>query len=266
MVYSPLQAAAKYFKYYVHAANSKGHGTHSPFVYEFITEVMNDFTKYPDFGKVETLRKQLLVDDTIIKIEDMGAGSAVTVSNERTIASIAKNAAKPKKFAQLLYRMVKYYQSQTILELGTSLGITTSYLALANPKAKVITLEGASPLAAKAHQNFRDLGINNIELIEGNFDDTLGAVLKNNPSIDFAFVDGNHRQEATERYFNQLLPHLHNNSLLVFDDIHWSKEMETAWRNIVQNEAVICDIDLFYIGILSFRKEFKEKQGFSIRF
>lgn len=265
MVYSPLQAAAKYFKYYVHAANSKGHGMHSPFVYEFITKVMNDFTRYEDYNRVELLRKQLLADSTELLIEDMGAGSSVTSSDKRTIGSIAKNAAKPKKFGQLLYRMAKFYQPQTVVELGTSLGITSSYLALGNPAAKVITLEGAGSVADKALENFKQLNITNIELVRGNFDSTLANVLSTNQRIDLAFIDGNHRQEPTERYFNQLLPYLHNDSLLIFDDIHWSEEMEKAWRNIVKNEAVTCDIDLFHIGIVSFRKEFKEKQSFSVR-
>ncbi|MCH5720681.1 O-methyltransferase [Niabella hibiscisoli] len=238
---------------------------HSPFVYEFITKVMNDFTKYEDYEKVEQLRKQLLGDSAELLIEDMGAGSATTSSNKRTIASIAKNAAKPKKFGQLLYRMAKFYQPQTIVELGTSLGITSSYLALGNPSAKVITMEGASSVADKARENFQQLNIRNVEIVRGNFDSTLADVLMANPLIDLAFIDGNHRQEPTERYFQQLLPHIHNDSLLIFDDIHWSKEMEAAWKNIVQHEAVTCDIDLFYIGIISFRKEFKEKQSFSVR-
>jgi predicted O-methyltransferase YrrM len=265
LVYSPLQAAAKYFKYYVHAANSKGHGMHSPFVYEFITKVMNDFTKYEDYEKVEQLRMKLLANPTALLIEDMGAGSSVTASDKRTIASIAKNAAKPKKFGQLLYRMAKFYQPQTIIELGTSLGITSSYLALGNPSAKVVTMEGASSIADKAIENFQQLDIRNIELVRGNFDNTLEQVLHANPRVDLAFIDGNHRQEPTERYFQQMLPYIHNDTLLIFDDIHWSKEMEAAWKNIVQHEAVSCDIDLFYIGIVSFRKEFKEKQSFSVR-
>lgn len=266
MVYSPLLAAAKYFKYYIHAANSKGHGTHSPFVFEFITKVMNDFTKYEDYEKIEILRKKLLQDNTELTVNDLGAGSAKTSSDKRSIASIARSAAKPKKFGQLIYRMVKYYGFTNILELGTSLGITTSYIASAMPDAKVITIEGSDSIADAAKQNFKSLGLPNIETVYGNFDDELQNVLQRMPSVDFAFIDGNHRQEPTERYFKQLLPHIHNDSILVFDDIHWSHEMEAAWKNIVSHEAVTCDIDLFYIGIISFRKEFKEKQQFAIRF
>ncbi|MCO5291146.1 MAG: class I SAM-dependent methyltransferase [Chitinophagaceae bacterium] len=266
MVYSPLQAATKYFKYYIHAANSKGHGTHSPFVFEFITKILNDFNAYDVYQKVEPLRKQLKKDNRELTIQDFGAGSAATDSDKRSIASIVRNAAKSKKFAQLLYRIVKYYKFSNILELGTSLGLTTCYLSLANPEGKIITLEGADEVADIAGQNFRQLNLTNIELIKGNFDQTLETALQKMPSIDFAFIDGNHRKEPTERYFNQLLPHLHNDSILVFDDIHWSAEMESAWKNIVAHESVTCDIDLFYIGIVSFKKEFKEKQTFSVRF
>ncbi|ANH80979.1 SAM-dependent methyltransferase [Niabella ginsenosidivorans] len=266
MVYSPLIAAKKYFKYYVNASNSKGHGMHSPFVFEFITKVMNDFTEYPDYSRIEALRRQLLKDRTSITIEDFGAGSATTRSNRRKISSIARSAAKPAKYGQLLYRMARYYKAQSVLEMGTSLGITTAYLASANPDAKVVTMEGAGAVAAVAQQNFDMLGLKNIEIVKGNFDNTLPEVLGSTPGIDLAFIDGNHRQEPTERYFEQLLPHLHNDSLLVFDDIHWSAGMEAAWKHIVAHEKVTCDIDLFFIGIVSFRKEFKEKQGFSVRF
>lgn len=266
MIYSPLQAAAKYFRYYVHAANSKGHGMHSPFIFEFITKVMNDGTRYAEYVKVETLRKNLLTDKRTITVNDLGAGSANSKTDKRAISSIAKNAAKPKKFGQLFYRMVKHYHPQTILELGTSLGITTSYLSLGNPEGKVYTMEGAETVAAIALENFNTLELKNIELIEGNFDDTLQPLLDKTGKIDFAFVDGNHRQEPTEKYFQQLLPHTHNDTILIFDDIHWSAEMETAWKNIVKHESVACYIDLFFVGIICFRKEFRERQNFSIRF
>lgn len=266
MVYSPLIAASKYFKYYIHASNSKGHGMHSPFVFDFITKVMNDFTPYPDYQRVEALREKLLNDASTITVRDLGAGSAKTSARVRKVASIAKNAAKPAKYGQLMHRMIRHYGARRILELGTSLGLTTSYLAAADPEARVVTLEGAPSVAQKARENFATLGLKNIELIEGNFDDTLPTVLNDLGQVDFVFIDGNHRQEPTERYFRQLLPHIHNETLLVFDDIHWSREMETAWKNIVAQEIVTCDIDLFYIGIVSVRKEFKEKQAFAVRF
>jgi len=265
-MYSRFQLAIKYLKYYASASNGRGHGMHSPFVFEFITKILNDKIVYAEYAQVEGLRKQLLKDNTIVNVEDFGAGSVVSKTNQRTIVSIAKNAAKSKKFAQLLFRMVIYYQPSRILELGTSLGITTSYFSLGNPYGRVTTLEGANEIGKVAKQNFNNLQLKNIELVEGNFNDTLSSVVNRLSSVDFAFVDGNHRQEATERYFQQLLSKINSDSILVFDDIHWSREMETAWETIKKDAAVTCSIDLFFIGIVFFRKEFKEKQHFTIRF
>ncbi len=265
-MYSKLQLGLKFFSYHFTASNSKGHGMHSPFLFDFITKVLNDKQTYPEYAKVEKLRQQLLKDQAQLTIEDFGAGSTTDKSNQRTIASIAKNAAKPPKYGQLLFRMIRHYHPQTILELGTSLGITTSYLSLAGPAAKIITLEGANAIAEQARQNFKTLELQNISLTEGNFDDTLSSVITQLSKIDFAFIDGNHRREPTERYFEQLLPATHNDSILIFDDIHWSSDMEQAWETIKQHPAVRCTIDLFFIGIVLFRQEFKEKQHFKVRF
>jgi len=265
-MYSKPQLLLKYLHYYFTASNGNGHGMHSPFVFEFITKILNDKTVYPAYEKVEALRNQLLNDNRILEIEDFGAGSVIDKKNRRSISSIAKNAAKPKKFGQLLYRIVKHYQPATILELGTSLGITTSYLSLANPGARLITMEGSTELVEAGKQNFKAIELKNIELIEGNFDHTLTSVVRGLSTVDFSFIDGNHRQEPTERYFNELLTKTNNDSVLVFDDIHWSSEMEAAWETIKNDSAVTCSIDLFFIGIVFLRKEFKEKQHFTIRY
>lgn len=265
-MYSHFQLASKYLRYYLTAANGKGHGTHSPFVFDFIINVLNDTKQYNDYKNVEQLRVSLLNDTTILSVEDFGAGSVVSKTNQRSIGSIAKNAAKPKKYGQLLYRMVKRYQPNTILEFGTSLGITTSYVSFAKPDAKIITMEGSSAIALEAQKNFDALALKNINIVRGDFDQTLTSVLSSHSSLDFVFIDGNHRKEPTERYFRQLLPSLHNNSIVVFDDIHWSKEMEEAWENIKSHSAVQYSIDLFFIGIVLFKNEFKEKQHFTIRF
>lgn len=265
-MYSRLRLTGKYLSYFLKSSNGKGHGTHSPFIYSFITKLLKDKTRYPEYSIVEKLRMDLLSDSRMFIVEDFGAGSKFLKKHERSIKSIARNAAKSKKYGQLLFRMIRYYQPVNILELGTSLGITTSYLSLAKPDAKLLTMEGASAIAAVANHSFKRLGLSNINIVEGNFDDKLEAVLSKFESLDFVFVDGNHRKEPTERYFHQLLPKLHNDSILVFDDIHWSREMEDAWETIKNHPAVRCTVDLFFIGIVFVRKEFKEKQHFQIRF
>ncbi|MBM3416279.1 MAG: SAM-dependent methyltransferase [Bacteroidetes bacterium] len=265
-MYSGWQLARKYLAYYLSSSNGRGHGTHSPFVFDFISKVLNDKAPYPAYGMVEGLRRQLLRDSRMFAVEDFGAGSAFLKKHQRSIKSIARNTAKSKKYGQFLFRMVRYYQPSTIIEMGTSLGITTSYLSLARPEAKIVTMEGAAAIADVAGQNFRKLSLANIEIAKGNFDDTLSAVLDKLPLVDFAFIDGNHRQLPTERYFHTLLQKAGNDSIMVFDDIYWSREMEEAWKAIKDHPAVRCSIDLFFIGIVFFRREFQEKQHFIIRF
>ncbi len=265
-MYSKWQLARKYLAYYLTASSRNGHGIHSPFIFRFITRVLNDKHYYPEYKIAEGLRESLFKNKTTLAIEDFGAGSSVAKTNRRTISSIAKSAAKPKKFGQLLFRMIKEYKPDIILELGTSLGITTSYLSLARPGSKILTLEGANEVAAIANNNFKLLELQNVSIETGNFDSTLSSVVSELKAVDFAFIDGNHRREPTERYFQQLLPKINNDSILVFDDIHWSGEMEEAWEIISKHPVVCCTIDLFFVGIVLFRQEFREKQHFKIRF
>ena len=265
-MYSPVQLAFKYIQYFFTASNGKGHGVHSPFVFDFIVHVLNDKKIYYSFNAIEQLRNDVQTNEQVLQIDDFGAGSRTTASKQRSVASIAKSALKPRKFGQLFFRMVDKYQPQNIVELGTSLGITTCYLASANHQANVYTMEGAKAVAGVARQHFGKLRLNNITQIIGNFDETLQPLLGQLKTVDLVYVDGNHREEPTVRYFHQLLPHCNEHTILVFDDVHWSKEMEAAWQTIQDHPAVTCTIDLFFIGIVLLRKDFKAKQHFSIRF
>ncbi len=265
-MYSPFQLGIRYLKYYFKASNGKGHGMHSPFVFSFITKVLNDNRHFYAYESVEIIRQLLLNDQQLLEIEDFGAGSRVRKNNTRKVCEIANSSLKPKKFGQLLFRIVDQYAPKNILELGTSLGVTTAYLASAREDSKVVTMEGASTIAAVAKNNFRKLQLTNIELVEGNFDETLPTTIQKMKIIDLAFVDGNHRYEPTMRYFRELLPVMHEHSILIFDDIHWSEEMECAWEEIKQDSSVTLTIDLFFIGLVFFRKEQKAKQDFVVRF
>lgn len=265
-MYSNVQLAKKYIRYFLTAYNGKGHGMHSPFVFQFILQVLNNRSGYAAPAQLEALRKQLKADKRILQIEDLGAGSRVASHKTRSVNELARNALKPPKYAQLLYRLVRHYQPQTVLELGTSLGLTTAYLAMANPAASVYTIEGSPAVAGIARENFAKLGLHNIRQYQGNFDEVLPPLVSQLSSIDLAYVDGNHRYEPTVRYFRQLLPVLHNHSILVLDDIHWSQEMEKAWEEIKAHPAVQGSVDIFFLGFVFFRSEFREKQHFVVRF
>ncbi len=264
-MFSAVQLGIKYLRYYITASNGKGHGVHSPFVFSFIQKVLNDHTSYPEYSQIEMVRRKLLQDPTMINVDDFGAGSVVAKTKSRSVAVIAGSSLKPSKFSQLLFRMVKHFQPRTVFELGTSLGITTSYLA-AGGTATVVTFEGATEIARIAKQTLATSGLNDVQIIEGNLDDTLVPAVEKLQSLDFAFIDGNHRKEPTIRYFHQMMLKADESSVFVFDDIHWSEEMESAWEEIKNDPRVTLTIDLFFIGIVFFRKEQKARQHFSIRF
>lgn len=239
---------------------------HSPFVFQFILHVLNNYSHYKAPAAIEALRRTLLADDRMLEIEDLGAGSRVVSSKQRTVKQLARTAVKPRKYGQLLHRLVAHYQPQTIVELGTSLGLTTAYLATANPAATVVTIEGSEAVHQVAKANFNTLSLENIEALQGNFDDVLPQVLQRLEKIDLGYVDGNHRLAPTLAYFQQFLQWAHNDTILIFDDIHWSPEMEQAWQQIQQHPAVQCTVDIFFVGFVFFRNEFKEKQHFTVRF
>lgn len=238
---------------------------HSPFVFDFIISVLNDKKKHTGFEAIESLRKQLKNNHTSIDVVDFGAGSNSQQSNQRLIGDIAKKSLKSPKYARLLYRIASHYQCKHILELGTSLGLTTAYLSRSGA-ASVVSFEGSPAIASLARKHFSELQLQNIQIIEGNADVTLPDYLATNPRFDMVFLDANHRAEPTLNYFNQLLIHAHQETIFIFDDIHWSADMESAWKSIQSHEQVTQTIDLFFFGIVLIKKDFKAKQHFRIRF
>jgi predicted O-methyltransferase YrrM len=238
---------------------------HSPFLYQLITEVLKGKVKNQDYFRIENLKRKLLRDQQKVEVTDLGAGSRSLSGNVRKVGRIVKNSSKPKKYGRLLYRLARHLKPDTILELGTSLGLGSAYLALGNPDAKVITIEGCPNLSAIARENFRKLSLENIKLLNGSFDELLPGVLKQISRLDLAFIDGNHLKEPTIRYFEQCLPRTSCDSILVFDDIHWSDSMESAWEYICNHPSVMLSVDLFYMGLVFFKKELT-KQHFVIRY
>jgi predicted O-methyltransferase YrrM len=222
--------------------------------------------EFYDYKNLSETRAQLSNDQTVLNITDFGAGSRVFKGNQRKVKDIVEHGISNEKYARLLFRLVNYFKPSTIVELGTSVGLTTMYLAAVNKKAKVYTLEGSKEIAEFAKQQFTKNKFENIELIEGNFNDTLPTLLNKLGAVDFAYIDGNHTKEASINYFMQLLPKCNERSVLIFDDINWSQGMQEAWQFIKTHERVKLSIDLFFIGIILFRKEQQHQEHFVVRF
>ncbi|MFN6944007.1 MAG: O-methyltransferase [Cytophagaceae bacterium] len=259
---SKLGILGRYISFLAKSGNE--HSIHSPFVYNLYVKVIKSEYLVEDFDQIENLRKELLQSSKKVKITDLGAGSRINNNTTRSIADIARNSEKSKSLARLLYRLANHTRPKIIVDLGTSLGITTIYLSKACPESKIYTFEGCPETAKIANQNFLNLNCSNISLVKGNIDQTLPEFVHKSTTLDFVFFDANHRFEPTMRYFKECLIKATEESVFVFDDIYWSKEMAKAWEEIKAHPEVSLTIDLFYIGLVFFRKK-QPKQHFKLR-
>jgi predicted O-methyltransferase YrrM len=242
--------------------SSNQHGVHSPFVFDLVTKCFYDKSVFAEYATLENYRKALLKDQKTISVTDFGAGSKVFRSNERKICDIARNAGISSKRAKLLFRVARYFKPQNTLEIGTSLGLATSALASGNTSGEVVSLEGCENTAAEAWRNSLNFGISNVEIMVGEFTSSLSEMA--GKKFDLIYFDGNHQKEATLAYFEKLLPTATNDSVWIFDDIHWSGPMSEAWETIKKHPKVTVTIDTFQWGLVFFRKE-QEKEDFTIR-
>ncbi len=252
-----------FLRYLITAKNE--HSIHSPFVFELYTKVIRNSTNEAAFQEIEAIRSRMKSSTQEIEVVDYGAGSRLSNSPRRKVSTIAKNAQKTPKFSQLLFRLIRHFQPQVVFDLGTSLGITTLYEAKAAPQAQIYSFEGCPQTAQVARINLQELQASQVEMVVGNLDETLVAQTRKVSRIDFVFFDANHRYEPTVRYFLQCLEKAHEGSVFVFDDIHWSKEMEKAWTEIQAHPSVTLTIDLFYVGLVFFGNK-QPKQHFVLRF
>jgi predicted O-methyltransferase YrrM len=234
---------------------------HSPFVFNLINSIFREENYYYIYNNVENQRKHFLNNETKIYVEDLGTGKNAV----KKIKDIARSSVENKKYSQLLFRLINYLKPKTILELGTSLGLTTMYLAGANSKSQCITIEGSPLIHDEAVKTFLKNRITNIEAHCGNIDDTLPILLDGIKTLDFVYFDANHQKESTLKYFSQCLEKKGEKATFVFDDIYWSKGMTKAWKQIKQHPDIRVSIDVFHLGILFFDPEL-QKGDYIIRF
>ncbi len=257
-----LPTIKSYLKFLYNSKNQ--HGVHSPFVFDLVTKCFYDNTKYHDYQSLSEYRKFLLKSKTTIEVTDFGAGSRVFKSNKRQISKIAKTAGISPKRAELLFRITKYFQPDTILEIGTSLGLATSALSLGNSNAKITSLEGCPKTSEVAITLLQKFGFFNARVETTEFSSYLKTQQLTTDNRQLIYFDGNHSKKATLEYFELLLPTITNETVWIFDDIHWSIEMEEAWETIKNHPKVTVTIDTFQWGIVFFRVE-QEKEHFTIR-
>ena len=237
------------------------HGVHSPFVYSFLNECLSTKIDKKFKNSRKNFFKKLKNDNSIIEISDFGAGSK-KLNNNRKISTIFSTSSSKGKYGDLLYRISKFYKPNICLELGTSLGIGSMHLSLANLKSNVITIEACENTYNEALKNISFLDLNNIQLINSTFLEYISKL--STESFDLIFIDGHHDGVALLNYMNELQSYSHNDTIFILDDIRWSKSMLTAWNQIINDEKFHLTIDLFRMGIVMKRNQ-QEKEHFILK-
>jgi predicted O-methyltransferase YrrM len=260
-----LYRVSTWLKHYLTAWNTGGEGVHSPYLFEWVRMVMSDKHAYRVWEDIESVRARMLVSDQVVEFVDYGSGvgrKSEGAKGEKRVKDIAKGSLARAKYAQMLFRLVNWLGHQlreenrglTIVELGTSLGVTTAYLAGVDTRDRVYTYEGCEAVAKIAMDNWKQLRMSNIDCRVGPIDE--GQLQCSLERVDVAFVDANHTYEASLKYFDILAQKVHEKSVVVMDDIHHSEEMERAWREICADERVTSTIDLYQMGLVFFDKHY----------
>jgi predicted O-methyltransferase YrrM len=254
-----------WLRHYLTAWNTGGEGVHSPYLFEWVRMVMYDKHAYRIWNNIEQVRARMIASREVVEFVDYGSGVRLLgekASSKRLVREIAKGSLAKAKYAQVLFRLVNWLGHQlrkdneglTLVELGTSLGVTTAYLAGVDTRDKVYTYEGCEAVAKIAKENWKLLGINNIDCRVGAIDEEI--LRRSLGRVDMAFVDANHIYEASMKYFDVLAEKVHEKSVVVMDDIHHSEEMEKAWKEICADKRVTSTIDLYQMGLVFFDKHY----------
>lgn len=246
--------ASKYLEYLLFYRHRNGHGVHSPFIFDIVSRIFRNKITTGVVFNVEKIRKELLRDPRRVECKDLGTGSERNKTGKRKVSDIARNSAVPEKYGLLLSNLAAEFGSPAIMELGTSLGVSTMYLALASGDSLVHTIEGCPECADIARNNFSKAGIKNVNLTTGSFTTALPSVMKSENKWGLIFIDGDHRKEPVLKNFNTLKEACDEKTVMVFDDIYNSKEMAEAWTEIKNDGTVTATIDIFRMGIVFFRK------------
>ncbi len=244
-----LKTVPYYLEYFLKVVDRRS--LQSPFMFGFYNELIQALEENERQLDIEAVRQQLYNADSIVSGIDYGAGSRIS---SVSIADIAKYGISTEKECRMLYALAQMTGAKTIVELGTSVGLATSYLSRANDKAKVVTFEGNDTLTKIAKGLFQQMYCENVELIEGDIDETLPNFLNGFDDIDMAVIDANHTGEALWNYFNLLKEKMSTSGIIVIDDIRWSPDMYKTWKKLISCPDVTISVEFLLCGVVFFQK------------
>jgi len=221
------------------------------------------------------MRSLLGSSPALLELADFGAGarregqntSAQALMTTRTLGKMTESSMPP-RWSYLLFRLIRELAPNAALELGACVGISAAYQAAAmdlNENGRLITLEGATALAARSSRTLEELGLaDRAEVRLGAFADTLTGVIADLAPLDYAFIDGHHIEQSTLSYAEQILPSLSDEAVLVFDDINWSDGMRRAWQTILKDDRYALTVNLRAVGLAVVSKSATTRSHLSV--
>ncbi len=258
--------AFKFLRYRLFARHRKGHGIHSPFLFKLVHQVWQQEIPPADEQKMKHLARSNPSDHAIVDCNRAGAGSHISQKKMRRISSIFQSSGIPNRYGRLLHRVTAFYQPQLVLEFGTSLGISSAWMALGCPRARVYSVEAVPALAEKARQNHQEIDVQNIQVVTMDFNALIHKNELPQAASCLIFIDGDHTFKATLELFKYAVQNFYSEQLVVIiDDIHWSAGMEQAWKQIQQHERVRVTLDIFRMGLVFFDSNLS-RQNFIIKY
>lgn len=249
-----LFSIIEYLRYFIFSGHKRGHGIHSPFVFDLITRVFRNKIDSAIVKNIEDIRKRLKSDHRIIHVRDLGSGSEKLKTDNRRVSDITRYATVPKKYGILLFNLAEEFGKPSIVEFGTSLGISALYMAAGSPESVVYTMEGCPVTSEIAKKNFPDAGVNNIKLLTGSFEDIVPEIIGTGIKPGMVFIDGNHRKKPVIDYFRKMASVSDSKTVIIIDDIYSSKGMKEVWNEIKTFDKVTLTIDIHRMGIVFFRE------------
>jgi predicted O-methyltransferase YrrM len=246
-IFAPINTCEMIFHLLIHRITAHSFFAPDPFIQDFRCHVLDDTPVFSDYAAIEKIRSRLLKDASPVVPVDFGAGTR-SIRKKRTVGQITREASVNARYGRLLNRLAHHYKPSGIIELGTATGISTMYLASGNRDALVTTVEGNPQLAKLAARNFSEAGLKNVTVMNTPFDEVVPHLVQKMPPDSLVYIDGNHTEEATLRYYQLFAGHT-GNAILIFDDINWSPGMRSAWTKIRQQVPCGVLIDLFFMGI-----------------
>jgi predicted O-methyltransferase YrrM len=245
----------KFLNYTITARHKRGGGIDSPFILNIIVRIFRNKITPDIVFKTEMIRTGLKSDKRRISITDYGTGSSACERRPVMVSRQIRKTAIPRKYGELLSGFSSEFGNPCVIELGTSFGISTMYLASGNKGATVYTMEGCPETAEIAKENFQKSGLENICLLVGRFEELIPQLEEKKVKPGLVFIDGNHRKYETLEYFNSMVAMGDENVVLIFDDIYYSREMKEAWEEIKNDNRISSTIDIYRMGIVFLRPE-----------